>query len=194
MGMLDGLIGQIAQQAMQGSGGQAGGLGGIVGSLLGGAGQQSGGLGGMLGGLLGGGQQQPGQAAQPGGFNLGGASPAVLAAVLPLVLGWVQQQGGIGNVLSSLSNNGLAAQAQSWIGAGENHPVDPQAIGQIFSQDQIAAVASKVGVSPEEVQNGLATVLPHVINQLTPSGDTSNAGEANNEIGAVLGKLGSLFG
>lgn len=189
MGMLDGLVGQIAQQAMQG-GQQSGGLGSIVGSLLSG---QQGGLGGMLGGLLG--EQQPAQGNQQGGgFNLGGASPTVLAAVLPLVLSWIQQQGGIGNVLSSLSNSGLAAQAQSWIGSGENHPVDSQAIGQIFSQDQIAAVAAKVGVSPEEVQNGLATVLPHVINQLTPNGDTANAGDANNEIGAVLGKLGSLFG
>jgi uncharacterized protein YidB (DUF937 family) len=194
MGMLDGLIGQIAQQALQGGqGGQQGGLGGILGGLLGGAQQQGGGLGGMLGGLLGGGQQQ-GQAAQPGGFNLGGASPTVLAAVLPLVLAWVQQQGGIGNVLSSLTNSGLGQQAQSWIGTGANHPVDPQAVSQIFSQDQIAAVAAKVGVSPEEVQNGLATVLPHVISQLTPNGDTANAGEADNEIGNVLGKLGSLFG
>ncbi len=190
MGMLDGLIGQIAQQAMQGGGQQSGGLGSIVGSLLSG---QQGGLGGVLGGLLGG-QPAQGQTARPGGFNLGAASPAILAAVLPLVLNWVQQQGGIGNVLSSLSNSGLGAQAQSWIGSGENHPVDPQAIGQIFSPDQIAQVAAKVGVSPEEVQNGLATVLPHVINQLTPNGDTTNANEANDEIGAVLGKLGSLFG
>ncbi len=198
MGMLDGLIGQIAQQALQGGQGgqQQGGLGGILGGLLGGAQQQGGalggGLGGILGGLLGGGQQQ-GQVAQPGGFNLGGASPAVLAAVLPLVLSWVQQQGGIGNVLSSLTNSGLGQQAQSWIGTGENHAVDPAAIGQIFSPDQIAQVAAKVGVSPEEVQSGLATVLPHVVNQLTPSGDTSNAGEANNEIGNILGKLGGFF-
>jgi len=192
MGMLDGLIGQIAQQAMQG-GQQSGGLGAIVGSLLNGQ-QAGGGLGGMLGGLLGGGQPAQGQTAQPTGFNFGSAAPAVLAAVLPLVLNWVQQQGGIGNVLSSLSNSGLGAQAQSWIGAGENHSVDPQAMSQIFSPDQIAQVAAKVGVSPEEVQNGLATVLPHVINQLTPNGDTSNAGDANNEIGAMLGKLGSLFG
>ncbi|WP_410209866.1 YidB family protein [Aquirhabdus sp.] len=195
MGMLDGLVGQIAQQALA-QGGQQGGLGGLLGGLLGGQQQQAGGggLGGLLGGLLGGGQQPAQADGQSGGFSLGGNSPQLLAALLPLVLGWVQQQGGIGNVLSSLSNSGLGAQAQSWIGGGENHPVDPQAVGQVFGADQIAQVASQVGVSPEAVQNGLASLLPHVINQLTPNGDTSTAGAADNEIGAILGQLGGLFG
>ncbi len=196
MGMLDGLVGQIAQQALAGQGGQQGGLGGLLGGLLGGQQQQAGGaggLGGLLGGLLGGGQQQPQANPQGGGFNLGGSSPQLLIALLPLVLGWVQQQGGIGNVLSSLSNSGLGAQAQSWIGAGENHPVDPQAVGQVFGADQIAQVASQVGASPAEVQGGIASLLPQIINQLTPNGDTSTAGAADNEIGAILGQLGGLF-
>lgn len=191
MGMLDGLVGQIAQQALNQGGQQGGGLGGVLGGLLGGGQQQGGGLGGMLGGLLGGGQQQGDQ--QAGGINLGGASPMIMAALLPAVLGWVQQQGGIGNVVSSLTNSGLGSQVQSWVGTGENQPVDPAALSQILGSDKIAQVAAQVGASPEDVQGGLAALFPQVVNQLTPNGDTSNADEADGAISSILSKLGKLF-
>ncbi|GAC1372628.1 MAG: hypothetical protein NVS3B3_07020 [Aquirhabdus sp.] len=190
MGMLDGLVGQIAQQALTQGGQQGGGLGGMLGGLLGG-GQQAGGLGGMLGGLLGGGQQVDQQA---GGVNLGGASPQIMAALLPAVLGWVQQQGGIGNAVSTLTNSGLGSQVQSWVGTGENQAADPAALGQLLGSDKIAQVAAQVGVSPEEVQGGLAALLPQVVNHLTPNGDTSNAAEADNAVSSILGKLGGMLG
>lgn len=190
MGMLDGLVGQIAQQALNQGGQQGGGIGGMLGGLLGGGQQQAGGLGGMLGGLLGGGQQQVDQQA---GTNLGGASPQILAALLPAVLGWVQQQGGIGNAVSTLSNSGLGSQVQSWVGTGENQAADPSALGQLLGSDKIAQIAAQVGVSPDQVQGGLAALLPQVVDHLTPNGNTSNAEEANNDISSVLGKLSSLF-
>lgn len=191
MGMLDGLVGQIAQQALNQGGQQGGGLGGMLGGLLGGGQQQGGGLGGMLGGLLGGGQAQADQ--QAGGINLGGASPTIMAALLPAVLGWVQQQGGIGNAVSTLTNSGLGSQVQSWVGTGENQAADPSALGQLLGSDKIAQVAAQVGVSPEEVQGGLAALLPQVVNHLTPNGDTSNAEEADSTVSSILGKLGGLF-
>ncbi len=189
MGMLDGLVGQIAQQALAQGGQQGGGLGGMLGGLLGG--QQSGGLGSMLGGLLGGGQPQADQPA--GGTNLGGISPQILVTLLPAVLAWVQQQGGISNAISTLTNSGLGTQVQSWVGTGANQAVDPQALSQLLGSDKIAQVAAQVGVSPEQVQSGLAALLPQVVNHLTPNGDTTNAEEANSDISAVLGKLSSFF-
>lgn len=162
MGMLDGLIGQLAQ----GAAGQVGqeGLGGLVGSILGGATQ-----------------------GQDG--NAGGA-----AALLPEVLGWVQQQGGVGNVVSSLTNSGLGAQVQSWVSNGENQQIGAQAISQVLGSDQVAQIAAKMGLSPEQVQSGVAAILPQVINHLTPSGDASNSAESNDLLTAALGKLGSMFG
>ena len=143
MGMLDGLLGQLAQ----GAAGQSGqdGLGGLVGSLLGGATQ---------------GQAQDGSA--PSGLS---------AMLLPAVLGWVQQQGGVGNVVSSLTNSGLGEQVQSWVSNGENQQIGSQAISQVLGSDQVTQLAAKMGVSPEQIQSGMATLLPQVINHLTPSGN-----------------------
>lgn len=159
MGMLDGLLGQLAQ----GAAGQAGqeGLGGLVGGLLGGATQ--------------------GQDGSAGG--------GLTAMLLPAVLGWVQQQGGVGSAVSALQNSGLGAQAQSWVSNGANQALDPQAISQILGSDQVTALAAKAGVSPEEVQSGMAAILPHVINHLTPNGDASDTGESSSLLTSALGKF-----
>lgn len=166
MGMLDGLLGQLAQ----GAAGQAGqeGLGGLVGSLLGGATQV---------------QAQDGSA--PSGLS---------AMLLPAVLGWVQQQGGVSNVVSSLTNAGLGSQVQSWVSNGENQEIGSQAISQVLGSDQVTQLAAKMGVSPEQVQSGMAALLPQVINHLTPSGDANNPEESNGLLNSALGKLGGMFG
>ncbi len=160
MGLLDGLLGQLAQ----GAGGQQG-LGGLVGSLLGGA-----------------------QATE------GGEAGGLSASLLPAVLGWVQQQGGVGNAVSALQTSGLGDQVQSWVGNGANQAMDPQAISQLMNSDQVSALAAKAGLSPEDVQSGVAALLPHVINHLTPNGQVSDAGESGNLLSAALGKFGGLLG
>ncbi len=165
MGMLDGLLGQLTQAAGNQTG-QAGGLGGLVGSLLGGGSQAQ-----------------------------DGSAPAGLSAMLlPAVLGWVQQQGGVGNVVSSLTNSGLGSQVQSWVSNGENQEIGSQAISQVLGSDQVTQLAAKMGISPEQVQSGMAALLPQVINHLTPSGDASNPEESNSLLNSALGKLGGLFG
>lgn len=160
-------------------------LDGLLSQLTQGAAGQAGqeGLGGLVGSLLGGGQDQNG--------NTGGGLSAML---LPAVLGWVQQQGGVGNVVSSLTNSGLGAQVQSWVSNGENQEIGAQAISQVLGSEQVTALAAKIGVSPEQVQSGMAALLPQVINHLTPNGDTSNPQQSNELLTSALGKLGGMFG
>lgn len=224
MGMLDGLVGQLAANAMrnQMGGQQGGGLGSILGSVLGGGGQQPAGMGSVLGSVLSGGQaMQPGQV--QGGFPqqsggglggilgsvLGGAQPPqfqpqtpgfslgnskLLLVLMPLVLMWIQRNGGIGNVLSSLTGHGLGQQANSWVGTGENVPLSGGQVSQLFGDDQIAQFAQQTGASPDEVKQGLGTLMPEVVNQLTPNGQVANPHEADNEIGNLLSSLKGMLG
>lgn len=119
---LSNIVEILAQQALGGQqqSGQ-GGLGGILGSVLGqvagGQQQSQGGLGGILGsvlGGLGGGQQQ---APQSSGFN----AQSLLIAVVPLVLGWIQQNGGLQGALAKLQGAGLGGQVQSWVDPNQSN-------------------------------------------------------------------------
>lgn len=179
----------LAQQALGGQQQSQGGLGGILGSVLGGLGggqqqQSQGGLGGVLGSVLGGltgGQQQ--QAPQAGGFN----ASSLLVAVVPLVLGWIQQNGGLQGALAKLQGSGLGDQVQSWVDPSQgNGQVDVQQIQSLFGAAQVEQVAQQVNVPTTEVYGAISTVLPQIIDSLTPHGDDTDQNEANDDIQNVM--------
>jgi uncharacterized protein YidB (DUF937 family) len=160
---------------------------GLLDGIMSQLGQQTGGESGQ-GGLMGLAQSLLGGATQ------GQGGSGVTAALLPEILGWVQQQGGVSNAISALSASGLGAQAQSWISNGDNQQMASQQVTELMGSDQVTQLAAKFGVSPEQIQSGVATLLPQVINHLTPNGDASNPDESDNLLNSALGKFGSFFG
>ena len=155
-----GLLEQILGAAMaKGGGPQAtGGLGDLLG------GSQGGGLGDLLGGVLGGGRSRT------GGGNL-------LVTLLPLILMMLQNRGGnagarggLGGLLQQLQAAGLGQQANSWVGRGDNDTITAEQLRDALGPDSIRELATQAGVSDEEASGGLASLLPELVNQLTPDG------------------------
>ncbi|MEU8464460.1 YidB family protein [Streptomyces sp. NPDC029003] len=125
-------------------------LGGLLGGLLGGGGQggQGGGAGNILGallGALGGGGGQGGQAAGGGNNPLGG-------------------------LLDMLTKSGLADQAQSWLGTGDNKAVSGPEIAQALPDEALRKAAEQAGVSPEHAAEQIAQELPAAVDKLSPEG------------------------
>ena len=190
---LSNIVEILAKQALggqqQSQGGLGGGLGGVLGSVLGGLGggqqQSQGGLGGVLGsvlgGLTGGEQQQAPQ--QSSGFN----GSSLLIAVVPLILGWIQQNGGLQGALAKLQGAGLGGQVQSWVDPSQgNGGVDVQQIQGLFGGQQVEQVAQQANVPTNEVYGAISTVLPQIIDSLTPQGDSTDHNEANDDIQNVM--------
>ncbi|WP_122901519.1 YidB family protein [Acinetobacter sp. B51(2017)] len=194
---LSNIVEILAKQALGGNQQQSqqNGLGGILGSVLGQLGGQSsqnsaqGGLGGILGSVLGqlGGQQQP--QAQPrsnAGFSGGGKT--LLIAVLPLVLAWIQKQGGLQGALDKLRGQGLSSQVEDWVSTGEgaNASVDRQAVQSLFDDQDVEQVAQQAHTDKQDVYGAISKVLPEIIDSLTPQGEKTSKQEANDDIQHVL--------
>ena len=179
---LDDLLGSLTKSA-GGSGQGGGGLEDLLGGLLGGgsSGGSGGGLQDILGGLLGGGSGgSPGTAA--GGMNLG-----ALAAALGPLLGKLLQGGGLSKLLGNAQASGLSAQADSWVGTGENQSVSGQDIKCVVGDDAVKEVAQKAGISEDEAADVLAQVVPHVVSGLTPGGQVPS----DDELGQLAAKFGA---
>jgi len=116
-------------------------LDGILGSLLGGAGS------GMQGGM---------QAQNP---------------LLQVALQILQQNGGIEGVLDKFRQGGYGDQAASWQGTGQNIPISGAALQEVLGSGAIGQIAQQLGLSHGETAGGLAQMLPHVIDRMTPQGD-----------------------
>ena len=187
----------LAQQALGGQQQSQSGLGGILSSVLGGLGggqqqQSQGGLGGVLGSVLGGltgGQQQAPQG-QASGFN----ASSLLVAVVPLVLAWIQQNGGLQGALAELQGAGLGGQVQSWVDPSKgNGTVDVSQIQSLFGGQQVEQVAQQANVPTNEVYGAISTVLPQIIDSLTPQGDATDHNEANGDIQNVLNMVSGFL-
>lgn len=207
-GLLGGLANSMGQSQQPSSPNQAG-LGGLLGSVLGSqmGGRQSSGLESVLGGLLGnsrqntsagdlgsvlgsvlgqGGLARGGLPQQSGGFN----KSTLLLALLPVVLAYIQKNGGLSGVLGKFSNNGMGNKAQSWVNIdADNDGIDAGDIQRLFGEQEIQAACAQTGASESEVCQGIAELLPKVVNDLTPQGDLSTEQEANDEIAQILAQM-----
>ncbi|GLW02920.1 YidB family protein [Streptomyces lavendulae] len=128
-------------------------------------------LGSLLGGLLGGGGQG-GQGGQGGGAgNILGA----LLGALGGGGGGAQAGGGgnnpLGGLMDMLTKSGLADQAQSWLGTGENRPVSGSQIAEALPDDALRKAAEQAGVSPEQAADEIARSLPQAVDKLSPGGE-----------------------
>ena len=117
----------------------------VIGNLMGGAaGGASSPIGGILSGLLGGGQT--------GGMGNTGMA------------------GGLGGLVSQFEQAGLGHIAQSWVGNGQNQPVSPQQLQNVFGQSQVESMASQAGMQPGDFLSQLSQHLPGVVHGITPNG------------------------
>lgn len=205
---LSNIVEILAKQALGGNQqtqSQQSGLGGVLGSVLGQLGannnqqnqqnqqSQQGGLGGILGSVLGhlnnSQQNSNNQAQQPNSQSSNNSgTKTLLIAVLPLVLAWIQQQGGIQGALEKLKSMGLSKQVEDWVstGSGENASVDQQQLQSLFDEQEVEQVAKDTQVPKQDIYSAIAKVLPTIIDSLTPQGEQTNKQEANNDIQQVM--------
>ena len=124
--------------------------------------------GGLQGGPQGGtvtGQVDPSQAGQPQitRSQLAGLAQAAIAMLNdPLV-------GGIDGILRRCQQAGLGDIVSSWIGTGQNQPIDPRQLQQAMP-DETTNVSRQAGLGEQQGGSVLAQLLPYLIDKLTPNG------------------------
>lgn len=159
-------------------------IGGMLGGQMGGKTSGAGGLGSILGSVLGGGQNAN------RGARAGGSKAMLVAALMPIALNWIQRNGGLSDALNKIQDMGFGNQAQSWMSTQQqNENLDPNQINKLFDQQEIDQVCQQTGADETEVRQGLAELLPEIVNQLTPSGDLAKEQEANSEIDEILSQI-----
>ena len=97
------------------------------------------------------------------------------------------QNGGLTGILDKFKEGGLAEQAASWVGKGENMPISAEQISSVLGNSAIAEMAAKFGIDPDTLSNQIAEHLPTVVDKLTPDGEVG--ADSGNLLSTVLGML-----
>ena len=85
--------------------------------------------------------------------------------------------GGLNDLMARFKNAGQQQTMESWIGTGQNQPIDPGQLGSTIGQQTIGDLARQSGISEQDLLNALAKSLPGVIDGLTPHGRLPTPGE-----------------
>jgi len=97
----------------------------------------------------------------------------------------------IGSLLGKMQGGGMAEIAQSWLGDGDNAPVEGNQITEMFGTDKISEFASKLGLSEEEAVGGLQDALPQIVDEASSGGSIL---DSIGGIGGAISMAGKLFG
>ncbi|WP_336485569.1 YidB family protein [Methylobacterium nigriterrae] len=78
--------------------------------------------------------------------------------------------GGLDGLIERFERGGLGDLIGSWIGHGQNRPVQPSQLAQALGPDTLDTLERQTGMDRDALLGQLAQVLPEVINGLTPQG------------------------
>jgi uncharacterized protein YidB (DUF937 family) len=94
-----------------------------------------------------------------------GENPKLLQEVIKLVQ---NMPGGVSGLLKQFQDKGLGQLVTSLTGKGPKQEIAPAQILQGFGTEKINALAAATGLDAKVVPEKLATLLPKVVEQLTP--------------------------
>lgn len=122
---------------------------------------------------------------------LGGAAPGQQGGLLEAVTGLINnpQTGGLQGLIQTFEQQGLGQVISSWIGTGQNLPISAEQLQSVLGNEQVQALAQKLGLSPQDITSHLSQLLPQVVDKVTPEGVVPQ-GDA---LQSAIGMLGGLF-
>ena len=108
-----------------------------------------------------------------------------------LLAQWLGQPsvGGLPKLAEQFNAQGLGAVLQSWLGQGGALPISADQLQAVLGHETIQALASKVGIDPNQAVQTVLTLLPQAV-KLLASG--SVGGESG--VGGLLAQGLSMFG
>lgn len=90
--------------------------------------------------------------------------------------------GGLGDLVKQFQGAGKGDVADSWVGTQQNRQIAPDDLAGVLSDEQIAFLMERTGLSREDLLKGLAEQLPTAVDELTPTGRLPSPGEINKAI------------
>lgn len=80
------------------------------------------------------------------------------------------QQGGLNGLVAQFTKGGLGDIVGSWVGTGANKAITPQQLTSGLGEDKLQQLAADTGMHVDDVKKQMTTVLPGVVDKLTPDG------------------------
>jgi uncharacterized protein YidB (DUF937 family) len=119
-------------------------------------------------------------------------NPQVISAIVSLLSSKdasVGGTGGLGGLVQAFQGKGMGDMISSWISTGPNPPATASQIGDALGANTLSQFAAKAGIPQGEAGGLLASLLPSVIDHLTPQGKVPESNALESALGGLLSGL-----
>lgn len=96
-------------------------------------------------------------------------SPGDLSDILSQIFGGGSAQK-LPDVVRQFEERGMREQVESWVGTGQNKPVDRRQIEDVFGQQELERLSRERKIDRDRLSEVLAKYIPRIIDELTPTG------------------------
>jgi len=106
-----------------------------------------------------------------------GAQQGQHATAVGAILSYINspQVGGIAGLQGMFQQGGLGHILSSWVSSGQNLPISASQLQNVLHSGALQEAAQQAGMDPVQLTNMMSSLLPHLVDKLTPSGQLPDA-------------------
>jgi uncharacterized protein YidB (DUF937 family) len=99
------------------------------------------------------------------------------ASALNAILSYINspQVGGIAGLQKMFQQGGLGNIINSWLSNGQNLPISASQLDNVLDSGALRQAAEQHGIDPARLTGMMSTLLPHLVDKLTPNGQIPDA-------------------
>lgn len=99
------------------------------------------------------------------------------AAALGAIISYINspQVGGLAGLQNMFQQGGLGHIISSWISTGQNLPISADQLQNVLHSGALQQVARQAGLDPAQLVNMMSSLLPHLVDKLSPNGQLPDA-------------------
>jgi uncharacterized protein YidB (DUF937 family) len=122
------------------------------------------------------------------GKALGGDSDKgkIVQALLPVVISLLAN-GGLSKILDGMKKQGLTAEADSWVGDGENKSITGEQAKAVVGEDEVKRIADQTGLPEGQAADLIAEALPMVVDKVSPEGSQPGSSDVDKLLESLRG-------
>jgi len=98
------------------------------------------------------------------------------ATALSAIISYVNspQVGGVAGLEKMFQQGGLGSVFSSWVSSGQSLPISADQLQSVLHSGAFQAAAQKAGLNPDQLSGMMSTLLPHLVDKLSPNGQLAD--------------------
>ena len=98
--------------------------------------------------------------------------------------------GGLSSIVKGFEHQGLGNLVSSWVGTGQNLPISPEQLQRGLGSDRVRQLAQAAGVTEGKAASALSSLLPVVVDRLTPNGAVPHTDQLEQLVASLTTDMG----